>query len=98
MFQVKKQQVEGVLREETLMGGIVVFLTSKIPDAEAKSSSSYAGTVQPFIYLHPMANCGLTYTPFPQEMSYQCAFATNHISKDHELHTIASFGNTKLSV
>ena len=86
------------MREEALVGGVVVLLAIKIPDTKVESSPSYVRTVCPLTHIQPVASCGFSYTLFPQEMSYQCGFTTNSIAKDHELHMIETSGIVKLSI
>ena len=78
------------------MSGIILFLTSKIPDAEVKISLSHTRTVPPLTYIHP--NCRFITILFPMESSYQCRLTTVSIANKHELHAIKPPGTAKLAI
>ena len=96
MLQVEEEKVERTLGEKALMGGVVLFLANKIPNAEVECLPCDVWAVPPFTHIH--SNCRFISILLPLESSHKCCLASIGIANKHKLHVIEAPCAAQLAV
>ena len=78
------------------MGGVILFLATKIPNAEVECFSSDIWAVPPFTHIH--SNCRFISILLPLESSHESCLASIGIANEHELHAVEAPCAAQLAV
>ena len=96
ILQVEEEQVERALGEKALVSGVVLFLATKIPDAEVEGSLPHTRAVPPLTHVH--TNCRFVSILFPLKASYERGLASIGVANEHELHAVEAPRTSQLTV